>query len=192
MQRHFQKDNCCVYTFLNEYLYSRLHKVKKNPLLLIDYRSKIVEDFLKFQKHFDSFFKGELLVNWRFLVKFFTLWCVIARFHEVKSIAFWYGHRFTFKINIKIRALTWWTLREIYRQCCYILEKFQHHSRHFCLWIYYLGCNREESLRGYLGQKAPPPPPPIPTSFSSVISTKVGVRTKNFLPFSFNPFSKMV
>ena len=28
-----------------------------------------------------------------------------------------------------------------------------------------------------------------PTSFSPVISTNVGIRSKNFLAFSFNPFS---
>ena len=36
------------------------------------------------------------------------------------------------------------------------------------------------------GQKSPP------NSFSSVTSTNVGIRPKNFLNFSFNPFATLV
>ena len=37
-------------------------------------------------------------------------------------------------------------------------------------------------------QKWPPPP----TSFSPVTSTNVGIRPKNFLTFSYNPFATLM
>ena len=38
----------------------------------------------------------------------------------------------------------------------------------------------------------PKKPPPPPTSFSPVTSTNIGISPKNFLTFSFDPFSKLV
>ena len=37
-----------------------------------------------------------------------------------------------------------------------------------------------------------PPPPSHPTTFSPVTSTNVGIRPKNFLTSSFNPFDRLV
>ena len=77
------------------------------------------------------------------------------------------------------------------------VREFLHHLAHF---LKILITDFESNIVTYIlneinsnqdgGQKAPPPP--LPTSFSPVTSTNVGIRPQIFLTFSFNPFDRLM